>query len=75
MAEEHAERLRALAAEVVKDPRRLEVFLRVMNNPRGALESLDLLIRNPATSEESRRRYQGVRNALEDFMLETENTK
>lgn len=56
--------------QLLKDPKRLEVLNNALEDPKRAVESLDLLIRSENTSEASRKRYQDLRNSLEDYMLD-----
>lgn len=63
------ETARLLAQLAQQDPKRLGLLAQVLCDPRRAIESLDLLIRSPGLSEESRERYRGLRNSLEDFAV------
>jgi len=66
-AQEAAEAIMQLAR---KGPKMLEMLTQALDNPRRAIEALDLLIRADTTSSESRKRYQDLRNSLETFAVE-----
>ena len=60
-----------LLVRLSTDPKRMDVLVRALDDPRKAIESLDILIRDKATTPESRVRYQELRSALEAFFMET----
>jgi hypothetical protein len=64
-----------LIAALAKDPERLALVVKVLENPRRGLDSLDLLIRNPRTPLASRQQYQALRASLEAYVLEVEGKK
>lgn len=64
------EEIAKLFSQIISDPKRRDVLFQVLADPNRALDSLDLLIRSPSTSTESRKNYIGVRNALEAYLEE-----
>jgi len=63
-----------LMKQIEAKPGAASLLATILQNPRRGIETLDLLIRSPGISEESRKNYQGVRAALEDYFVETLKT-
>lgn len=48
----------------------MDMMTQVLENPRRVLDTLDILIRSPHTSPESRQRFRGVRQSVENLCLD-----
>ena len=59
-----------LLSALAKDPKRLDIALQIITDPKKGIASLDELIRDPKISEESRKRYRSLRDSLENFQNE-----
>lgn len=54
----------------LSDPKTLNILVTILSNPKRGIETLDILIRSPNTSAESRERYRSLRAAVENWAIE-----
>lgn len=61
--------------QLLAEPDRLVLIVRVLEDPERGLAALDDLIRSPKTSDSARERWKAIRESLERYALEVGDMK